>query len=77
MTEGEAVGAPAPWCPSKVASDQEASAMTAQRIPLSELEQGIPFEQRHIGPDQEARAKMLAQVATVRSTNSLPPPSRM
>ncbi|MFF9405613.1 aminomethyl-transferring glycine dehydrogenase [Streptomyces anandii] len=36
--------------------------MTAQRIPLSELEQGIPFEQRHIGPDQEARAKMLAQV---------------
>ncbi|MGW4822017.1 aminomethyl-transferring glycine dehydrogenase [Streptomyces sp. NPDC004227] len=36
--------------------------MTAQRIPLSELEQGIPFEQRHIGPDQEAWAKMLAQV---------------
>lgn len=36
--------------------------MTAQRIPLSELEQGIPFEQRHIGPDPEARAKMLAQV---------------
>lgn len=36
--------------------------MTAHRSPLSELEQGIPFEQRHIGPDQEARAKMLAQV---------------
>lgn len=36
--------------------------MTAHRIPLSELEQGIPFEQRHIGPDHEARAKMLAQV---------------
>ncbi|MFF4548888.1 aminomethyl-transferring glycine dehydrogenase [Streptomyces sp. NPDC001435] len=36
--------------------------MTAQRIPLTELEQGIPFEQRHIGPDQEARAKMLAHV---------------
>ncbi|MFE5630021.1 aminomethyl-transferring glycine dehydrogenase [Streptomyces sp. NPDC056470] len=36
--------------------------MTAHRIPLSELEQGIPFEQRHIGPDAEARAKMLAQV---------------
>ncbi|GAA3242344.1 hypothetical protein GCM10020256_66180 [Streptomyces thermocoprophilus] len=36
--------------------------MTAHRTPLSELEQGIPFEQRHIGPDQEARAKMLAQV---------------
>ncbi|CAM5689153.1 Glycine dehydrogenase (decarboxylating) [Streptomyces glaucescens] len=36
--------------------------MTAHRIPLSELEQGIPFEQRHIGPDQEARAKMLAQI---------------
>ncbi|MBC2907717.1 aminomethyl-transferring glycine dehydrogenase [Streptomyces cupreus] len=35
--------------------------MTAHRIPLSELEQGIPFEQRHIGPDHEARAKMLAQ----------------
>ncbi|MGW2304415.1 aminomethyl-transferring glycine dehydrogenase [Streptomyces sp. NPDC001809] len=36
--------------------------MTANRISLSELEQGIPFEQRHIGPDAEARAKMLAQV---------------
>lgn len=37
--------------------------MTATpRIPLSQLEQGIPFEQRHIGPDVEARAKMLAQV---------------
>src|SRR3954465_11254137 len=62
MTEGEAVGVPAPGYPSQVASDQEASAMTAHRIPLSELEQGIPFEQRHIGPDHEARAKMLAQV---------------
>ncbi|WP_340383542.1 aminomethyl-transferring glycine dehydrogenase [Streptomyces sp. SS7] len=36
--------------------------MTADRIPLTRLEQGIPFEQRHIGPDQEARAKMLAHV---------------
>ncbi|MFJ9590203.1 aminomethyl-transferring glycine dehydrogenase [Streptomyces acidicola] len=36
--------------------------MTADRIPLSELEQGTPFEQRHIGPGLEARAKMLAQV---------------
>jgi glycine dehydrogenase len=36
--------------------------MTAHRIPLSELEKGIPFEQRHIGPDLEARAKMLALV---------------
>ncbi|MDN3296490.1 aminomethyl-transferring glycine dehydrogenase [Streptomyces ficellus] len=36
--------------------------MTANRIPLSLLEQGTPFEQRHIGPDAEARAKMLAQV---------------
>jgi glycine dehydrogenase len=36
--------------------------MTAQRIPLSQLERGTPFEHRHIGPDQEARAKMLAQV---------------
>ncbi|WP_416983777.1 aminomethyl-transferring glycine dehydrogenase [Streptomyces sp. T028] len=36
--------------------------MTADRIPLSELERGIPFEQRHIGPGQEARAKMLAHV---------------
>ncbi|MFF0212021.1 aminomethyl-transferring glycine dehydrogenase [Streptomyces althioticus] len=36
--------------------------MTAPRTPLSELEQGIPFEQRHIGPGHEARAKMLAQV---------------
>lgn len=36
--------------------------MTAHRTPLSELEQASPFEQRHIGPDHEARAKMLAQV---------------
>lgn len=36
--------------------------MTPHRIPLTELEKGIPFEQRHIGPDHEARAKMLAQV---------------
>ncbi|MET8173675.1 aminomethyl-transferring glycine dehydrogenase [Streptomyces clavifer] len=36
--------------------------MTPRRTPLSQLEQGIPFEQRHIGPDAEARAKMLAQV---------------
>src|SRR5881397_3175287 len=62
MTEGEAVGVPAPGYPSQVAPDQEASAMTAHRIPLSELEQGIPFEQRHIGPDHEARAKLLAHV---------------
>ncbi|MFJ7044064.1 aminomethyl-transferring glycine dehydrogenase [Streptomyces sp. NPDC101112] len=36
--------------------------MTAHRIPLTELEQGIPFERRHIGPDAEARAKMLAHI---------------
>ncbi|ANW21206.1 aminomethyl-transferring glycine dehydrogenase [Streptomyces clavuligerus] len=36
--------------------------MTAHRTPLSELERGTPFEQRHIGPDAEAQAKMLAQV---------------
>ncbi|MFE1925740.1 aminomethyl-transferring glycine dehydrogenase [Streptomyces asoensis] len=36
--------------------------MTAHRTPLAQLEQGIPFEQRHIGPDHEAQAKMLAQV---------------
>ncbi|MER5972412.1 aminomethyl-transferring glycine dehydrogenase [Streptomyces sp. NPDC002055] len=36
--------------------------MTADRIPLSQLERGTPFEQRHIGPDSEAQAKMLAQV---------------
>ncbi len=36
--------------------------MTANRIPLAELERGTPFEQRHIGPDAEAQAKMLAQV---------------
>ncbi|GGZ55041.1 glycine dehydrogenase (decarboxylating) [Streptomyces inusitatus] len=36
--------------------------MTANRIPLTSLEQGIPFEQRHIGPDAGAQAKMLAQV---------------
>ncbi|MFD0628388.1 aminomethyl-transferring glycine dehydrogenase [Streptomyces sanglieri] len=33
-----------------------------RRTPLSQLEQGIPFEQRHIGPDAEAQSKMLAQV---------------
>ncbi|MGV9314796.1 aminomethyl-transferring glycine dehydrogenase [Streptomyces sp. NPDC003691] len=36
--------------------------MTANRIPLRSLERGTPFEQRHIGPDAEAQAKMLAQV---------------
>ncbi|MCM2577462.1 aminomethyl-transferring glycine dehydrogenase [Streptomyces meridianus] len=36
--------------------------MTANRVPLSQLERGTPFEQRHIGPDAEAQAKMLAQV---------------
>ncbi|MEU0690425.1 aminomethyl-transferring glycine dehydrogenase [Streptomyces uncialis] len=36
--------------------------MTANRPTLSRLEEGIPFERRHIGPDAEARAKMLAQV---------------
>lgn len=36
--------------------------MTPRRTPLSQLEQGIPFEQRHIGPDAGAQAKMLAQV---------------
>ncbi|GHF03406.1 aminomethyl-transferring glycine dehydrogenase [Streptomyces morookaense] len=36
--------------------------MTAHRISLSDLERGTPFEDRHIGPDPEARAKMLAQV---------------
>ncbi|MFF3752027.1 aminomethyl-transferring glycine dehydrogenase [Streptomyces sp. NPDC002018] len=36
--------------------------MTAHRIPLSQLERGTPFEQRHIGPDAGAQAKMLAQV---------------
>ncbi|MEV7427534.1 aminomethyl-transferring glycine dehydrogenase [Streptomyces sp. NPDC091212] len=36
--------------------------MNAHRIPLSQLERGIPFEQRHIGPDAGAQAKMLAQV---------------
>ncbi|WP_326764438.1 aminomethyl-transferring glycine dehydrogenase [Streptomyces sp. NBC_01591] len=36
--------------------------MTPRRTPLSQLEQGIPFEHRHIGPDAEAQSKMLAQV---------------
>ncbi|MFU2337832.1 aminomethyl-transferring glycine dehydrogenase [Streptomyces albidoflavus] len=36
--------------------------MTANRTPLSRLELGVPFEQRHIGPDAGDRAKMLAQV---------------
>lgn len=62
MTEGEAVRAATPWRPSQVVTDQEASTMTPRRTPLSQLEQGIPFEQRHIGPDAEAQAKMLAQV---------------
>jgi glycine dehydrogenase len=36
--------------------------MTARRISLAELEAGLPFARRHIGPDAEAQAKMLAQV---------------
>ncbi|ASY36004.1 MULTISPECIES: aminomethyl-transferring glycine dehydrogenase [Streptomyces] len=36
--------------------------MTVHRTPLTRLEEGTPFAQRHIGPDAEARAKMLAQV---------------
>jgi glycine dehydrogenase len=36
--------------------------MTDRRIPLAELEAGVPFAQRHIGPDAEAQAKMLAHV---------------
>ncbi|MBY8882359.1 aminomethyl-transferring glycine dehydrogenase [Actinacidiphila acidipaludis] len=32
------------------------------RTPLAELEAGVPFARRHIGPDAEAQAKMLAQV---------------
>jgi glycine cleavage system P protein (glycine dehydrogenase) len=36
--------------------------MTANRIPLTDLERGTPFERRHIGPDAGAQAKMLAQV---------------
>ncbi|NUS17398.1 MAG: glycine dehydrogenase (aminomethyl-transferring), partial [Streptomyces sp.] len=33
-----------------------------RRIPLAELEAGVPFARRHIGPDAAAQAKMLAQV---------------
>ncbi|MFX4293951.1 aminomethyl-transferring glycine dehydrogenase [Streptomyces bohaiensis] len=36
--------------------------MTVNRAPLSALERGVPFEDRHIGPDAGDRAKMLAQV---------------
>ncbi|MFD7501057.1 aminomethyl-transferring glycine dehydrogenase [Streptomyces sp. NPDC059850] len=36
--------------------------MTTHRISLADLERGTPFEQRHIGPDAGAQAKMLAQV---------------
>jgi glycine dehydrogenase len=36
--------------------------MTDRRIPLAELEAGVPFARRHIGPDAEAQDKMLAQV---------------
>ncbi|MBH5333750.1 aminomethyl-transferring glycine dehydrogenase [Streptomyces pactum] len=36
--------------------------MTANRISLAALERGTPFARRHIGPDDEAQAKMLAQV---------------
>ncbi|MFJ4408690.1 aminomethyl-transferring glycine dehydrogenase [Streptomyces sp. NPDC088910] len=36
--------------------------MTSRRIPLAELEAGVPFARRHIGPDAAAQAKMLAQV---------------
>ncbi len=36
--------------------------MTPNRIPLTELERGTPFEQRHVGPGAGAQAKMLAHV---------------
>ena len=36
--------------------------MSDRRVPLAELEAGVPFARRHIGPDAEAQAKMLAQV---------------
>jgi glycine dehydrogenase len=36
--------------------------MTANRVSLTDLERGTPFASRHIGPDSEAQAKMLAQV---------------
>ncbi|MEW2547736.1 aminomethyl-transferring glycine dehydrogenase [Streptomyces sp. NPDC047002] len=36
--------------------------MTAHRKTLAQLERGIPFEARHIGPDAAAQAKMLAQI---------------
>ncbi|MZE76097.1 aminomethyl-transferring glycine dehydrogenase [Streptomyces xinghaiensis] len=36
--------------------------MTAPRMPLSRLERGTPFAQRHIGPGREALDKMLAHV---------------
>ncbi|MBL1089670.1 MULTISPECIES: aminomethyl-transferring glycine dehydrogenase [Streptomyces] len=36
--------------------------MTTNRISLTELERGTPFEHRHIGPDHEAQAKMLAHI---------------
>jgi glycine dehydrogenase len=36
--------------------------MTENRTTLAELERGTPFEQRHVGPDHGAQAKMLAHV---------------
>ena len=36
--------------------------MTPIRTPLTQLEAGVPFARRHIGPDAESLAKMLAQV---------------
>jgi glycine dehydrogenase len=36
--------------------------MSDRPIPLAELEAGVPFASRHIGPDTGALAKMLAQV---------------
>src|SRR5579884_3354257 len=62
MTEGEADRAPAPRGALAGRIDQEASQMTANRIPLAELERGTPFEQRHVGPDGGAQDKMLAHV---------------
>ncbi|MGY4989941.1 aminomethyl-transferring glycine dehydrogenase [Streptomyces nigrescens] len=36
--------------------------MTTNRISLTELERGTPFERRHIGPDHASQAKMLAHI---------------
>src|ERR1700753_1785631 len=62
MTEGEALRAPVSGTPRRSRRPGGLRSMTVNRSTLADLERGTPFEQRHIGPDAAARAKMLPHI---------------